>query len=153
MNPEHPLRVVLDTKGKTPKTALVVNDDAPTIIFTSQNDIKNFYSKTVETIKVRTQSEHYLNLKQILEILYHRGIKKLLVEGGGTVIWNFIKNGLVDDIYIYVGSYIIGGKETPTLAEGCGVKNEKDLIPLTFINAERLGNGILLHYGKKSVKK
>jgi 2,5-diamino-6-(ribosylamino)-4(3H)-pyrimidinone 5'-phosphate reductase len=60
----------------------------------------------------------------MLDLLYQRGIKKLLVEGGGTIIWSFLRNRLVDDLYTYIGPCIIGGKNTPTVADGSGIKSE-----------------------------
>ena len=91
-------------------------------------------------------NEGFLDLKQVLSKLYNEGVKKLLVEGGGTVIWNFLKNNLVDELYIYIGSIIIGGAKSPTIADGYGIKNENEVINLKLISLNQLGEGILLHY-------
>jgi len=69
-----------------------------------------------------------------------------LVEGGGTVIWSFFRKGLVDDLYVYIGSCIIGGKNTPTMADGVGIKSGDDLLSLKIVDVNRLGDGILVHY-------
>ena len=53
---------------------------------------------------------------------------------------------LVDELSIYIGPCIIGGKNTPTMADGAGIKNESELIPLTFDNVKRLGEGVLITY-------
>jgi 2,5-diamino-6-(ribosylamino)-4(3H)-pyrimidinone 5'-phosphate reductase len=82
----------------------------------------------------------------MLEILFERGIKKLMVEGGGTVIWNFLNQKLVDEMFVYVGPIIIGGKDTPTLADGKGIFDEEEKIHLDFVDMMRLGEGILIHY-------
>jgi riboflavin biosynthesis pyrimidine reductase len=68
------------------------------------------------------------------------------VEGGGTIIWSFLKNKVVDDLYIYIGPCIIGGKETPTVADGEGIKNEEETIPLKIVEVKRVGPGVLIHY-------
>jgi 2,5-diamino-6-(ribosylamino)-4(3H)-pyrimidinone 5'-phosphate reductase len=85
-------------------------------------------------------------VKCALDFLYRKGVRTLLVEGGGTIIWNFLKNKVVDDLYIFIGSCIIGGKETPTVAEGEGIKSEKDVIPLKIVEVKRIGSGLLIHY-------
>jgi len=82
----------------------------------------------------------------VLDILYKRGIKTLMVEGGGTIIWSFLKSGLVDDLYVYVAPIIIGGKLTPTMADGPGIKSEDELISLKIADIKKLGKGILVHY-------
>ena len=74
-------------------------------------------------------------------------IKTLLVEGGERVIWSFLREGLADELYIFVGSMVIGGYNSPTPAGGEGAKSEDDIIRLTLKNYERIGDGILLHYG------
>jgi len=140
-----PIRVILDTNCKTPENALAVNDTAKTIIFTKDKCNKN-YRQNIEIIKCKTDKNRLIDLSSMLEILLKRGIKKLMVEGGGTVIWNFLKQGLVDDFYVYIGPLIIGGEGTPTLADGKGIKNEEDKIQLELVNMSRLGSGILIHY-------
>ena len=115
------------------------------MIFTNKECTKKF-NQNVEIVKCNTDEDGVIELKKILEILSQKGIKKLMVEGGGTVIWNFLKQGLVDEMYVYVGPIIIGGKETPTLADGNGIFDEKEKIELEFANITRLGEGILIHY-------
>jgi 2,5-diamino-6-(ribosylamino)-4(3H)-pyrimidinone 5'-phosphate reductase len=73
-------------------------------------------------------------------------VKSLLVEGGSTVIWAFLKSCLVDDIYLYIGPMIVGGVHTPTMADGEGIKTYDQLIQLKLLEIKRLGEGLLLHY-------
>jgi 2,5-diamino-6-(ribosylamino)-4(3H)-pyrimidinone 5'-phosphate reductase len=82
----------------------------------------------------------------MLEILYNRGIKKLMVEGGSTVIWNFLKQGLVDDLFVFIGPMIIGGKYTPSMADGEGITRDDELINLEIVEVKKIGNGLLVHY-------
>jgi len=144
-NPKQPLRIVLDSKCRTPEDALVLNDVAKTLVVTSEKCDKKF-DNNVEVIECKTDEKGFIDLEILLELLYTRGIKTLMVEGGSTVIWNFLKQRLVDDLYVYVGPMIIGGKNTPTLADGDGIKSIGELISLEIANINRLGHGILIHY-------
>jgi len=81
--------------------------------------------------------------------LKSRGINKLMVEGGSTVLWNFIKDGYFDDLFVYTAPFLIGGKNSPTMANGLGINNEKSKILLKIINIKKLGEGFLVHYKKK----
>ncbi len=145
-NPKQPLRVVLDSSCRTPEDALVLNDMTKTLIFTIQGNEKHFDGENIEIVGIKKDEEGYVDLESMLDVLYQKGIKKLLVEGGGTVIWNFLRRGLVDDLYVYIGSCIIGGKNTPTMADGIGIKSEGDLLSIKVIDMIRLGSGILVHY-------
>ncbi len=145
-NPKQPLRVVLDSKCRTPEDALVLNDVAKTLIVTIQGNEKQFDGDHIEVVGIKADDEGHVDLENMLDLLYNRGIKKLLVEGGGTVIWKFLKKRLVDDLYIYIGPCIIGGKNTPTVADGSGIKSEDDLLSLRIVDVNRLGNGLLVHY-------
>jgi hypothetical protein len=41
---------------------------------------------------------------------------------------------------------IIGGKQTPTMADGQGIQSEEDVIDLTLIDMTRMEGGMLVHY-------
>ncbi len=88
-----------------------------------------------------------IDLRSLLGILEKKGIRTLLVEGGETVIWSFLRERLAHEFYVFVGSMIIGGKNSPTPAGGEGVNNEDEMIPLKLKSVKNLGNGVLLHYG------
>jgi len=139
-NPKQPIRIVLDTNCRTPVDSLVVNDLTKTLIVTAKNCNK-VYGKNVEFILCDTDSNGLIDIDKLLNILFKKGIKKLMVEGGGTVIWNFLEKGLVDDFFVYIGPMIIGGKNTPTIGNG---KNFEKFLKLG--NIKDFGSGKLLHY-------
>ena len=145
-NPKQPLRVVLDGKGRTPKNALAVDNSANTLIFTIKGNEKQYYGKHIEVVGCKADNEGHIDIVEALNLLYEKGIKKLLVEGGGTVIWSFLKKRLVDDLYVYIGPYVIGGKNTPTMADGEGIRNIEEVLSLRIVDVTRLGSGILTHY-------
>jgi 2,5-diamino-6-(ribosylamino)-4(3H)-pyrimidinone 5'-phosphate reductase len=140
------LRVILDSKCRIPKDALVLNNVAKTLIITTKGNEKHFEEKHIEIFECKANKIGQVDIEVALELLYKRGVRKLLVEGGGNIIWSFLEKKLVDDLYIYIGSCVIGGKTTPTLAEGLGIKNEDELISLKIVKVTRLGSGILTHY-------
>lgn len=144
-HPRQPIRVILDVHCKTPGDALVVNQAAKTLIITGEKCSKK-YGDNVEMIECETDENGLIDLNILLKLLYERGIKILLVGGGGTVIWNFLKQKLVDDLYVYVGPMVIGGKNTPTLADGEGINSVDELVSLKVVDMGRLGSGFLVHY-------
>jgi len=145
-NPRQPLRVVLDSKGRTPPGSLVLNKTANTLLIMAKGHERPFEGSHIEVVGCTADRQGLLEIPCILELLSQRGIRTLLVEGGGTVIWSFLKSGMVDDLYVYIGPCIIGGKNTPTMASGEGIMREDEIITLKIVKTQRTGAGILIHY-------
>ncbi|MFO8132512.1 MAG: 2,5-diamino-6-(ribosylamino)-4(3H)-pyrimidinone 5'-phosphate reductase [Thermoplasmatota archaeon] len=133
-----PLRVVLDTRLRTPSDAAVMSDAAPTLIATGGPSFTRGTSEAVACGNGRVA------LPAVLSLLHERGVERLLVEGGGTVIYAFLKERLVDVMTVYVAPMVIGGAGTPTVADGDGASTPGDVVGLAFADAERLGDGLLL---------
>lgn len=92
-----------------------------------------------------------VDLAETLETLHRLGVRRLLVEGGGTLLAEFFRLGLVDELTIYLAPRIFGGASAPTLADGPGFLPEQ-AIPLTLISVKPFDTegGVLLHYSVKS---
>src|SRR6266566_3163932 len=75
-----------------------------------------------------------------------RDVKTILVEGGSTVIWSFLRKGLADELKVFVSSRVLGGQAAPTLAGGQGVTSLDAAPRLRLDRIERLGDGALLEY-------
>ena len=140
-NPKNPVRIVLDSTGRTPKGALVLNGAAKTIIVTNESCRKNFTN--TETIRCGRDD---VDIAKLLRSLERRGIGSLLVEGGSRVIWSFLESRLADEVNIFVGSMVIGGEKAPTPAGGPGAMDETHIVWLRLKSAKALGNGVLLRY-------
>lgn len=145
-NPKQPLRVVLDSKCRISGNALVLNKASKTLIITNEEYKKDIGGDNVEVVGCKSDVEGRIDLDCALNLLREKGIKRLLVEGGGTVLWSLFERKLIDDIYIYIGPCIIGGKKTPTIVDGSGIKSDDELIILEIVNIKKLGDGILTHY-------
>jgi 2,5-diamino-6-(ribosylamino)-4(3H)-pyrimidinone 5'-phosphate reductase len=141
-NPKQPIRIVLDSMGRTPRDAEVLSPAAPTIVVVSEE-----CNREIEGAEIIVCGKEKVDLPSLLELLEGKGIKRLLVEGGETVIWSFLSQGLADDFYIFVGSMVIGGKNSPTPAGGEGAESEDEILKLNLKGVKRLGDGVLLHFG------
>ncbi len=139
---KNPLRVVLDSNLRTPTDARVLDGMAPTIIF---NSIRDGKYGNAELVRCK-ETDGFLDLRQVMAELEKRGAETLMVEGGGTVIWNFLKEGMADELYIFVGDMVIGGRDSPTMADGEGAKSLDEIIRLRRIEVKSMKGGILLRY-------
>ena len=137
----NPIRVVLDSRGRTPNEALVLNGEARTVIVTAEE-----CDRTFPNAEVIRSGIGRVDLQKALRALEEMGVQSLLVEGGAEVIWSFLKSRLADEMIIFIGSLVIGGDSSPTPAGGEGASSLEDTVELRLMNAEMLGDGILLEY-------
>ncbi len=86
-----------------------------------------------------------VDLGALLNRLGERGVRRLVVEGGGEVNFAFFKAGLVDEVFVTVCPYILGGRGAPTLADGEGFA-AGGALRLELLDLERRGAEVFLHY-------
>lgn len=138
--PKNPIRIVLDPRGRTPKTAKVLDGRAETIIVTTTG-----FQGSFENAEVMVCGGEKIDLPVLLEKLAERGIRQVMVEGGGETIWGFFEAGLVDRFSIFVGSMIIGGAGSPTPADGAGFLFN-GLKKMKLASFTKTTGGIILEY-------
>ena len=144
---EHPVRVVIDSSARIPLTAsILTKGDGKRVVAVSKraDPDKIAQLKKIATVIVAGADE--VDLCTVMDELGTMGIKRLMVEGGGTLIAALVRAGLVDEIYSFIGNIIIGGKDAPTLADGNGFIEESEFTQLTLVEARKIEDGILLHW-------
>lgn len=137
----HPLRIVLDSHGRTPEKARVLDGRAKTLIVTNESCTKEF--ARAEVLRVGRER---VDLGLLVKKLGEMGIGTLLVEGGESVLWSFLKEGIADEFSVFIGSMIIGGEGSPTPAGGEGFPDFESVRRLRLVECRRLGDGALLRY-------
>ncbi|MDD4127731.1 MAG: 2,5-diamino-6-(ribosylamino)-4(3H)-pyrimidinone 5'-phosphate reductase, partial [Methanomicrobium sp.] len=124
---ENPLRIVIDSSGRTPINAEILHKgEGPRIIAVSENAPQENIEALNEYADIFVGGRDKVDLITLLEALYENGVSSLMVEGGGTLIWSLFKEGLVDEIYTCIGNIIIGGDKAPTPVDGEGFSKENE---------------------------
>ncbi len=124
----NPTRIVPTSKADIPLDANILEKHAPTIIVTSENAPEEKVKALEEKVEVIKCGENQVDLIKMMDILYEKGIKKLMVEGGSTLNWNLLRLGLVDEIRLIHMPFIVGGEDTPTLVGGEGFQSLDDIL-------------------------
>jgi diaminohydroxyphosphoribosylaminopyrimidine deaminase/5-amino-6-(5-phosphoribosylamino)uracil reductase len=124
--PRQPLRVVLDTSGRTPAEAAVLDEAAPTLVLTAAD---------LPVVDGR------LDPHAVLGVLHDRGIVHVLLEGGPTVAMSFVAAGLVDRIVGYIAPILIGGGGLPALG-GEGAPSVDKAWAFDIDEVTRVGNDL-----------
>ncbi|MFZ0011111.1 MAG: 2,5-diamino-6-(ribosylamino)-4(3H)-pyrimidinone 5'-phosphate reductase [Halobacteriota archaeon] len=139
---ENPLRVVVDSRARTPPTAAVLGSNA--LVATSQQAPRHRVEELETKAEILVVGEREVDLVALLGRLEDRGVESLLVEGGATLNFALLRLGLVDEIYTYVGNIIIGGSAAPTLVDGEGLTN--DFVKLNLQEIRQIGDGVLIKW-------
>ncbi|HOI71560.1 MAG TPA: 2,5-diamino-6-(ribosylamino)-4(3H)-pyrimidinone 5'-phosphate reductase [Methanobacterium sp.] len=146
---DNPLRVVTDSKAITPINSRVLNEEAETLIAVSQDAprerVKLLMDKG-DNVDVILAGETRVDLTILMDELAQRGIRSILLEGGSTLNYSMLKDGLVDEIRVCIAPMIAGGVKAKTLADGEGVDYMKDAFKLELKKSYKLGKDFILEY-------
>ena len=135
---------MIDSKGRTPLEAAVLDDAATTYVCLSERAPIDRRMDLAERAELVTAGEGRVNLPHAFADLQQAGLEQVMVEGGGELIFSLFEVGLVDELSVFVGPTVIGGREAPTLADGDGFVS--DFPTLSLESVERLGEGVLLRW-------
>jgi 2,5-diamino-6-(ribosylamino)-4(3H)-pyrimidinone 5'-phosphate reductase len=146
---KNPIRVILDSSGRISEKSKIIKTChmIPTIIVVSKKTSKKNLTRLGNyPLKVFISGQNKTDIKKLLQTLQKQNIKSVLLEGGGTLNWEFIHKGLVDELIITVTPHIVGGKDATTLVEGDGFSKIVNSPKLKLRGIMRQKNEIVLHY-------
>jgi len=143
--PGNPARVVADSRARTPLDARILDDAATTYVLVADAAPADRREALREAgADLVAAGDERVDLVAALDALEAEGVERLLVEGGGELLFSLFSAGLVDELSVYVGSIVIGGREAPTLVDGEGFVD--DFPALTLVAVDRLDDGVVLRY-------
>jgi len=144
----NPIKVGVVTVADIPlESDFLKAGHARVVIFTtSQSSISQLETLRARGVEVFVDDEPRVDLKKMLQTLNDLGVKRLMVEGGGTINFELLRLGLVDELMLHVEPMLFGGEGSPTLAAGAGLMRS-EAIPLKLTDVEtHEDGGILLKY-------
>ncbi len=146
----HPIRVVLDSKCRIPINAqvLVRKRDVPTIIATTklapEEKIKEIRNMGAEVIVI---GDEKVDIRRLLEYLKQQhNVNSLMVEGGGYVLGEFFKEGLVDIIRVAISPVIFGEDGAISMVRGAVFGRVEESPRLKLYRVELCGHNVVLHF-------
>ncbi len=144
---KNPLRIVLDTHGRTPLTSNVLQGMVPTWIVVGKTEYENAYAKfgafaNVQVVAVN-EIEGHIDIQALVDLLGEEHITSLLVEGGSKIHGAFLQAQCFNKIYAFIAPKVVGGSGiTPMGGRGCEFMDEA--VECVWSKATFLGEDILL---------
>lgn len=143
-----PLRVVVDSRGRTPPQAGVLGPEAKTLLATTAAAPAEWRlavsERGAEVVELPAGPDRRVSLPHLLDELGRRGVLILLVEGGGVLHGSFFDQRLVDKLHAVIAPMVIGASRAPAAVEGQGAERMRDAVRLRDITVERLGEDVLV---------
>lgn len=144
--PPHPLNVVVSTDLDLPARAQFFTfEETKKLIITTKEAPTRRIKKFEKMSEVVVVPRKRVRPTDVLEILAERKIKKVLVEGGGTLNFSFFSEKLVDELYVTVTPRILGGGGAPTPVDGAGFLAGSHP-QLELVSSRRRGDEVFLRY-------
>lgn len=142
---ENPVRIVVDSMARTPiDSDIFKKGEGKRIIAVSESASQEKVEQLSGKAEIIITGKEKVDLNKLLAELKKRGINKVMVEGGATLNWGLVSNGLVDEIYTFIGNIILGGKNAPTLVDGEGCTDVA--CKLELMSCEKLEEGMLVRW-------
>lgn len=149
-----PKRVVIDGPFKLPRDLNLFSDqyEEKTIVITHNKERARTDTdpmlRLMQTnyfrgkVLVVDRNKGHTNLKTAINALGKEGITSLLVEGGQTISTALLKEGLVDQIEVFISPKILGGGTKSIL--GLGINRMEEILSFGSFEWTRFGNDMLL---------
>jgi diaminohydroxyphosphoribosylaminopyrimidine deaminase/5-amino-6-(5-phosphoribosylamino)uracil reductase len=147
--PEGPLKVVVDTTGRIPLTAQLLDPKLASRTLVAVTDRAD--PAKIEKIRatgakalVMPEKDGLVDLAALGRELGRRGMVNVLAEGGGTLLASLISGGLADKVYAFIAPKIIGGRAAITPVEGEGRSLVADAAKVRLVDVRTIGGDVLI---------
>lgn len=143
-----PVRVICDSNLRTPVDAQVVRTagEAPTVLATccAEEEKHRPYLEAGCQVLVVDSADGRVDLDRLMTLLGEQEIASVLLEGGGTLNWAALNQGLVHRVYTYIAPKLFGGRYAKTPVEGRGFPSPNESVHLINGKITLLGEDILM---------
>lgn len=145
--PPHPANALITKSGVFPNQLPWFEADAiERLIFTAPEGARRLEDTQTGDARVFVLDEAEPLAPQVLAHLGERGMKNVLLEGGGSLVWEFARH--IDEFHVTLTPWLAGGASAPTLMDGPGFPSG-GFLGLTLEEVRQEGDEIFLRYTAK----
>ena len=105
---EHPTKVTVTERGRLePSSRFFADDGTDKLVYGSSPVVDVLQQRLGHLTKVVDGGEP-VRMRDLVEDLHARGVRRLMVEGGGAVHTQFLADDLVDELQLVVAPFFVG---------------------------------------------
>lgn len=145
---KNPLKVIADTYCRIPLHAKVLTNDPQLTVVATTGLADPEKLKQIERMGAQVLmcpiKERWVDLHFVMQSLGSMGIDSIMIEGGSTLSFSALQEGLVDKVISFIAPKILGGSNAPTAVGGTGISSMEDAIDLRNLRTKKVGNDLML---------
>ena len=152
--PETPLKVTVTERGKLdPGARFFTAGDGPKLVYCATACVDDMRAVVGGRATV-VDAGASVGMRGVAEDLHARGVRRLLVEGGASVLTQCLEEGIADELQLAVAPLLVGDPQAPRLlgppptdrlggdrARLAGVRQVGDVVVLRYALSGRFGEG------------
>jgi diaminohydroxyphosphoribosylaminopyrimidine deaminase / 5-amino-6-(5-phosphoribosylamino)uracil reductase len=140
-----PLRVVLDSRLRTPSDSRVLQREGRVLIVGTEDDAdrrRSLERQGAEVIIVPASAGRP-DLAAVLRLLAERDANEIWVEAGATLAGSFVRENQFDELVVYIAPCLLGGEARPLL-ELPALASLDDRVTLRFAQCRSVGDDLCI---------
>ena len=144
--PHQPLRVIVDSGGRTPATARLFQEPGRVLIAGARISPRRAVALKQAGAEVLelAAGDGSVNLRALMAALSQRQATAVLVEGGGQLLGSVLGQGLADKVVVFLAPVIIGGAEAVPAVGGAGSDTVAKALRLRGVTVEQVGEDLMV---------
>jgi diaminohydroxyphosphoribosylaminopyrimidine deaminase/5-amino-6-(5-phosphoribosylamino)uracil reductase len=139
-----PIRVVVDPSGRVPGDRRAFDAAAPTLVATTElattTRRQEWVDAGADVAVVDRDVTGGVSLPALVELLGKRDVQGVLLEGGPTLAWSAIRDGVVDQLVLYLAPMLVGGHGATGWLAGGGFAPIGRAAPVEIVSIDRIGS-------------
>ena len=143
--PSSPLKVTMTRKARLdPASNFFATGDTTKLVYCPAETVGQARDRLGKVATV-VDGGSTVRMRRLSEDLHERGVRRLMVEGGGTIHTGFLTAGLADELQLVVAPFFVGDSRAPRfVGDGCFPWGPERRANLTEVR--QIGDVVLLRY-------
>jgi diaminohydroxyphosphoribosylaminopyrimidine deaminase/5-amino-6-(5-phosphoribosylamino)uracil reductase len=139
-----PLRVLVDSSGRTPATGRLFDGSARVLVATTDRagDARAAWAVAGAEVLTLPEVPGGVSMWSLVGALGERDIQDALIEGGADLAWSSIEEGIVDRLVLFLAPKLVGGRDAPGMLGGAGAAGIADAVGAEIESVEMVGPDI-----------
>jgi 5-amino-6-(5-phosphoribosylamino)uracil reductase len=106
--PEHPVKVTLTQRGRLDSSHRFFADDGSDKLVYASSRVVDDLTRRLGRVSQIVDAGDPVRMGDLTADLHERGVRRLMVEGGGAVHTQFLADDLVDELQLVVAPFFVG---------------------------------------------